>query len=861
MDTAQTFSLGTLVSGSNSSGPSEVDIKVLGRGIFCQVVLEFSFSTDDASVARLFTIDRPWNAALTKIALNQDPIPAQADTSGLVPLPLVVKNGAEEALQEGASDAITCLLAPGQSLRTLTFTFVIACDVLWHQSTLSFTSPQGAPKVKVDFSWDLSGLPGAQLECGGRASGDRFSTLDGAKREWRSSLALQRGEELAVRLSLDQKKAASLCLYSEGEEEGCGAVVVVAPVRPQLVRQPVKIAVVVEIRNPQEGLQTRDLVDKLSSALNNTDQVAIWFMGSSVTRQVMEWTDAGQVTEEHLAQVLDPSLMGRTQYFWESYQRVLTECQEASHILLSSPGPKDFPPDDLDTRQPVFVYATGRRPNSSTLEDLAGLTGGCLSESSIDALDSFLKRVTIRLSPPLLRDFQLEGWGLEEVSPAGTTQVYTDRPTLIMGRYQGLLPQTVTLGGLSPAGQKLAQRVRVEKFTRFSLLPLFERRKSRQGLEEQSCEGKWGEPPFEVVEFSRPAELDSVFELEQSDAEASSDTLAPPAIDLVSTAVTLDDGMFSGPSDESIGDDFFEAPDPDQTIDDDIFAESSSSESEEDFFAQGSSPSVDDFFANSAEDDSPTFLDEEPTTQKSSLISDEASGLPRISISHGSGEGESPLESTGDTEPTKGTDTLSQEGEELDLSESSGELKLAQEPEVGSSESLDWGGFPSMDRTADEMGEIPRGDQLDSFSSPNVAVGQTSMEESSIEEPSVEESSEASRESAGSRESRESSGETVEPRSWSEKATVTVNNPFPAWAGHLVNLDADTLADWLSNCPIDHLALALVGTDENLVNSLLGKLDKRRKEAVETQMEWGKLLPEEELESATKELEALLSQS
>lgn len=598
METAQKFSLGTLFIGKESQAPNQVKLSIRGRGVFCSIRLDLSFATDDPSVPRVLIVDRPWNAVLTRLSLNSELVDEGSVDEQQIKLPGHLSDAVARELADGPPEALCCHFEEGQSLRTVTLEFVLACDVLWHRSAILFRSLAGASRLSVQANWDLSGLPGAQLECSGVGSESRFSSLEGSRQNWTEELVVGGGEELGITLALDERKAASLCLYSEFGSPGCGAVLVVAPVRPQLVRKPVKIAVIAEVRNPQDGLIVRDLIDQLSSSLNPDDLLSIFLMGSTFTRSILEWTEAAHLQEETLAQLLEPEHMGRAQYFWESFQRVAEDCRDASHLVVASPGADDAMPEDLSFSQPVFAFATGRRPNTSGLESLAITSNGFLSENSIEGIESFLKRIEIRLSPPLLRDFRLEGWGLEQIHPPGLTQVYTDKPTVLYGQYEGLLPQTVTLGGYSPAGQKLAQRVRVETFSDFDLLPLYQRQVQPFEEKNKSLRKVWKKQGFTLAEVVRPFPAGELFSSEQAVADGRSFADGPPSIETATPAVAFDDEMelFSGPAAGS--------------LDEDIFA--NSPPHEEDVL---SPPGQADFFSTSV-DDGPTFLDDIPTSGK-----------------------------------------------------------------------------------------------------------------------------------------------------------------------------------------------------------------------------------------------------
>lgn len=845
METAQKFSLGALVSPSGTRAPSEVSVKITGRGIFCQMEIEYSFSADDPSVPRVFVADRPWNAVLVSVSTNQESMRQSGELGARLPLPKILKAGVGEQLQDGCTYAVCCHVEAGCSLRSITAIFTLTCDVLWHQSFLVFSGPSDPVKVNMEVNWDLNGLPGASLVCTGKASDSRFAPLDASHSQWIESLNIGRGEPFGITLALDERKAASLCLYADEDgQNGCGAIVVVAPVRPQLVRKPVKIAVVVEVKNPQEGLLTRELVDKLSSTLNSDDQVAIFAMGSSVTRKVMDWSEASQITEEVLGQLLEPSLMGRAQFFWESFQRVLEESGGASHILLATAGPKDSPPEGLESRLPVYALATGRKPNSSTLHELISGTGGFLSECSIDGIDSFLKRLTIRLSPPLLKDFRLEGWGLEDTIPSGITQVYTDKPTLVIGRYEGLIPKTVTLCGFSPAGQKLAQRVRVEKFSSFQLLPLLDHASRPLAQIELTVQKMWQGGNVTLLEVGKPVPTEDIFSIEQpAEPEPTANFgTAPPSIGPVSSAVTIDDGMMSESDDATVGSDVFSGA-AGETISDDLFSGSGGDtadeifgrqleESADDFFA--GSGGQDDFFSSEEANDGPTFLDE-PAPKA-------PSGPPTIRPVFDSGE-DAPQFTLDDEVGVSGIDAApGTEPLGFDFSSSDSETLLAAPRlEPRASKEL----VPSAEHLSSQEAEP-------SWEKGSTPEGETSSEQepSLGDEPSAE--FEPSIQETPSTE-REPSREPVQTSA--ERSTLTVGPSVPKWIRKLMEMDEGSMEFWLKKCPIDALALGLAEADSHFAASLVSKLDPPRRRAVEIQLEWGRLLSQEEREQACVVLE------
>lgn len=806
METAQRFSLGAIVSPTQITAPREVAVKVRGRGIFCRLDLEFSFALDDPNAARVFALDRPWNAVLIEAAVNGEPLEASESLESRSPLPLGMKAGVEEILQEGAAEGVCCCIEAGKSLRTITLSFVMVCDVLWHQTLLDFHCHGDSVATQIDFHWDLAGLPGAVLSCEGEGADSRFSHLDTARYMWSENLTLGRGERFGVRLALDEKKAASLCLFSSKDgKSGCGAVVVVAPVRPQLQRRPVKIALLLEIRNPQEGLLARELVDRLRSVLNPDDQLSLYVLGSTSYRCVKNWHSSTQITEDVLSQLLDPALMGRPQNFWESYREFLEECRDATHMILSTPGPKEVPPPEVATNIPVFCFVTARKAKSSTLGELTAGTGSFVGENSIDGVDSFLQRMNVRLSPPLLREFRLEGWGLENSVPSKPTQVFMDKPTLVLGQYEGLLPQTITLAGVAPAGQKLGQRVKVESYSEFSFEPLHRHAGSRGYDLDQCLQRSWRGGQSCLLEINRPAVISELFSLEEPpEIESDGAFGAPPAMEAVSSAVTLDDELMGTPS---------EFGDPS----DDIFSGAAGDSISDEIFAAPSSGDIDQYFL-----DSPTNELGAPEADSSEFSDSLDSGpvlryegaptrLPQITLDFGDP----------DDEPLFDSNEVSEESLEPSLS-----LQIPDHPSVE----------PSVEEPSVEDVE-------------EQSVG-------SLELPAAPETREDSLEPAPVLEPRRPSLERT-LRTSSDKATLSVRLGMPSWVKQLVSLEGDAVERWLNACPIDTLSLGLAHTEETLVRTLVEKLPSPKRTAVELQVELGKLLPAEEIESACSELERL----
>jgi hypothetical protein len=91
-----------------------------------------------------------------------------------------------------------------------------------------------------------------------------------------------------------------------------------------------------------------------------------------------------------------------------------------------------------------------------------------------------------------------------------------------------------------------------------------------------------------------------------------------------------------------------------------------------------------------------------------------------------------------------------------------------------------------------------------------------------------------------------------------ERSTLAVTMVLPGWVKRLIEFSPEETAGWLASCPIDELALALVDTEISLAHTFLERLEGPKREAVQLQMEFGKLLSKEERERASKRLESLL---
>ena len=555
----QMFSLGVMTGPKGRlSPPKRTQVEIVGRGLFVRVLLTFEFESQVDRVGRIFLLEQPWNAVLDKVWVNQDSLLGLEETPPPAhPLAPAQLAAVEEEMTKSSTHLITVCLDDDLDLSRLVFEFVLAVEMCWHEGSLVFGSGQG-PQREIEFKgrWGLGGLAGSHLTFHEASSGCRLETLEASKYRWSERVTVSSSEPACVKLSLDEKKAASIAVYSPSSSAdsnvGCAAVAVVAPIRPQLVRDPVRLAIALEVRNPQEGLLLRTLVEKIAGLLNERDEFCLLLAGTEEPQVLVPWSSMESFRDESLGKILAPSTLGRAPNIWKNVKELAPDYRGATHLLLASSGSRIYPGADFSLQIPVFVFAMGRNPHRNQLESLFQRQGGFLSEGTSEQIEEVLAKLRIRLSPPLLSDFKLEGWGLDDVRPTGSTQVFTDQPTLVFGLYEGLLPKTVTLSGQSPAGQKLAQRVKVELLEEMDLKPLYQDRVRRWDASSELFDARRG-PKAMVICLSDREELNRRFPPASSDAvptvidNIGAQALGPPTIAIASPAVSLENEMLGAP--------------------------------------------------------------------------------------------------------------------------------------------------------------------------------------------------------------------------------------------------------------------------------------------------------------------------
>ncbi len=555
----QMFSLGVMTGPvGRLSPPKRTQVEIIGRGLFVKVRLTFDFDSQTDRLGRIFLLEQPWNAVLDKVWVNEDFLVDVEETPPPAhPLSPAQLAAVEEEMTKSSTHLLTVCLDDDVELERLVFDFVLAVEMCWHEGSLIFGSSHG-PRRDVEFEgrWGLGGLAGSHLTFHEAASGCRLETLESSKHRWSERVTVTPSEAACVKLSLDEKKAASIAVYSPSSTSdsnlGCAAVAVVAPVRPQLVRDSVRLAIVLEVRNPQEGLLLRTLVEKIVGLLNDRDEFCLLLAGTEEPQVLVPWSSIESFRDESLGKILAPSTLGRAPNIWKNVKELAPDYRGATHLLLASSGSRIYPGAEFAIQVPVFVIAMGRNPHKSQLESLFQRQGGFLSVGTSDAIEDTLAKLRIRLCPPLLSDFKLEGWGLDDVRPTGSTQVFTDQPTLVFGLYEGLLPKTVTLSGQSPAGQKLAQRVKVELLDEMDLKPLYFDRVRRWDASTELLDARRGAKAL-VICLTDREELTRRFPLASTEVvptvidNIGTQVLGPPKISMDAPAVAFEDDSLGAP--------------------------------------------------------------------------------------------------------------------------------------------------------------------------------------------------------------------------------------------------------------------------------------------------------------------------
>jgi hypothetical protein len=776
-------------------------VEIEGRGVFAKVRLTFEFDGDVGGDERLFLLEKPWDAVASVISLNGQQLPPGAAREQPKALPANQLQAVEEALSVPSSHLLVVEIDESTSLSALFVEFILAVDLQWHRGAFHFRSPHDQRQLTFNGRWELSGLPGAGIAFAQAASMCRLETLEGARHRWSEPLTVTPEEPGVIEFSLDEKKAASIAVFSPSLSagHGCAAVAVVAPVRPQLAREAVRLAIVVEVRNPQEGLLMRSLVEKATSLLKTQDEFSVLLVGTDSPTSLVAWSSSEAVNDGMLAKLLEPSVVGRAPDLWANLQSLAPQLRTSTHLLLATSGAPTYPGKGLGGSVPIFVFATGRRPFKSQLESLSQRSGGFLMEGTSDTLGSLVERMRIRLSPPLLSDFKLEGWALEQLRPSGATQVYTDQPTVVYGLFEGLLPKTVTLSGQSPSRQKLAQRVKVESLAEIDLMPLYTDRVARWDGENDPVD-QWSGAGAQARNISHAESLSSHYLAKAPSAAseilAGADTMVmmeiggPPSISLATSAVAFDDDSFLGaPATEN---DIFFSQEPTMSLEAPAAFEG---------VAEASFAEPDLFYSEPAETES-TFVS--PVIRKAEVVDDDGP-------------------------------------EEADLFENPAELNAHRPPPPPEAAYELRSGPPTIFKEGD------------SEERPPLATAPAKRPEPSAEEPNGKRRlmSWRQRSDVGEAAPADFQPETL-PREPSEGWSSEWLETFRA-------MQPEAARAWLESCSIDHLGLAVSLLEPEVAEDVLGRLDALRQRAVRTQMELGRLLECYECEEADHQLALALT--
>ncbi len=569
----QTFGLGALVGQHGSEAPTRTSVWIDGRGVFATVRLSFELAPGNDQDTRIFLLETPRDAVLCRAIFGGQKLDPSELPSVQTPLASSQFQAIEEILKEGKSELTVLAIPSGTEVASLSLEFLLSLDLLWHRGGLSFESKLGSREVDFGGRWDLTGLTGASICFSRGASNCRVETLEGSRYRWSEPLSVKTHESADLEFSLDEKKAASVAVFSPTTDEsvGCAAVAVIAPVRAQLARDPVRLAIMVEARNPQESLLIRQMVESLSGVLRPGDELSLWMLGTNSPGRLISWTSQASAADEILSKLLEPTVIGRAEDLWSNLAMLGEQAKGATHVVLATNGAEGLPQVGTLGKLPVFIFATGRAPYRVSLESLAQRSGGAVVSGTVDNLEVFAERLKVRLSPPLLSEFKLDGWALGQLLPSGPTQVYSDQPTLVLGTHEGLLPKTVTLSGLSPSRQKLAQRVRVETLTDLDLSPLYKERRARWEGDGEPIQF-WSAGAVTVSRVIHLSTLSPFFSERREFIEAS--TASTISLDLFASpafTISVGDSLSGLPgTDASISDELQGAP-PEFSLEPDLF--------------------------------------------------------------------------------------------------------------------------------------------------------------------------------------------------------------------------------------------------------------------------------------------------
>ncbi|WP_406694968.1 VIT domain-containing protein [Singulisphaera sp. Ch08] len=112
----------------------------------------------------------------------------------------------------------------------------------------------------------------------------------------------------------------------------------------------------------------------------------------------------------------------------------------------------------------IFTLGIDRAVNEGFLHRLTELGGGaCEIVESEDRLDEVLDAVHRRIGPPVLTEIHLEEGKLpmipDTLVPGRIPDLFAEAPVLILGRYQGAFPESLTVSGRNATGQAWSQAV------------------------------------------------------------------------------------------------------------------------------------------------------------------------------------------------------------------------------------------------------------------------------------------------------------------------------------------------------------------------------------------------------------------
>lgn len=803
LDAQQTFSLGCLLGNDSRIAPLAMAIEIEGTALFARIRMNYEFSAESDDSLRLFVLQKPADAVLVQAVAEGQDLAATDSLDRLDQLSDFQYQALDELFTEPSSHVLTLEVPAGCSISSISLEFVVVLAMMWHRGGVEFRTVASACQVDFQGRWDLAGLVGSEITFAGVAKACELQTLEAGHCRWSQSVKIEPGESIMVSLILDEKRPASIVAFSPSPDsdqgEGCAVVAVVAPVRTQAPREPVRLAFVVEVISPQEGFFVRSLVEEVCSILHEGDQVGVWLLHGESPQTVLPWSMVESVGDLGLGTLLNPESIGRSRDLWGQLQALKGELRSATHGLLATPGVATYPPEDLLCHFPIFVVATGRKPHYDPLTALAQHTGGIVHPGSREALDHLKDRMNLRLGHPLLSDFKVQGWDFKKIFPMGPKRVYSDEPTLMLGLAAGEFPKMVTLSGRSPLGQSLAQRVRVEVLDGIDFVSVYNERMARwngQGVV-RSCWMGQGLRLRNLLDRESLADYYGV--LPQTSARQESGI--GEGIDLDTTLTEKPLFEPEAPLEGGL-DVFFDTPEPAWFSDDDFF---------------GGQPTV---------AGSPDSSYQEPGD---------------LASAH-----QEPDQDFSGPAPFMGRDTIADEIELFRHHHASVDLPSWKTPHFRDSENSfsqqedqELASSLPEDLIPDLTGQVepptppfepieeskefnlPDGEALSSLSvSPEHELGDDHRLQSSLDE-----------------------------------AEVQRDLSTPSWVDMLDSLDPGESAAWLNGVSIDSLGLAAAELEEQAAGLVFARLGEVRRRAVEIQRHWGLLLGEQARRDAWHQLE------